>query len=92
MDAYYIFWALIIIVGLWLSLAGFLWALRQNQLSQQERARYLPLRGEDGPVPPQTGSGAFWEKALLLGIILLGTAGLVAAVLTTIFTPGRIAS
>ena len=43
---YYLPWVLLIVASLWVSVAGFLWAFRSGQFSDQDRARYLPLRGE----------------------------------------------
>ena len=55
--SYYIPWILLLAAGLGASFAGFFWALANGQFSDQERARYLPLRGEvDGrsdPAPPR---------------------------------------
>ncbi len=48
---YYLPWVLLIVASLWVSLAGFFWALKSGQFSDQDRARYLPLRGETFPLP-----------------------------------------
>ena len=53
MSGYYLPWVLLIVVSLWVSLAGFFWALRHGQFSEQERARYLPLRDELSATPTQ---------------------------------------
>ncbi len=41
---YYLPWVLLVIVSVWAALAGFFWALSNGQFSDQQRARYLPLR------------------------------------------------
>jgi cbb3-type cytochrome oxidase maturation protein len=43
---YYLPWMLLLAAGLGASVAGFFWALANGQFSDQDRARYLPLRGE----------------------------------------------
>ena len=46
MSFYYLPWIMLVVISLWVSLAAFFWAFRHGQLADQERARYLPLRGE----------------------------------------------
>ena len=43
---YYAGWLYLVAVSLIVSIAAFIWALRDGQFSDQERARYLPL-GKD---------------------------------------------
>jgi cbb3-type cytochrome oxidase maturation protein len=43
---YYAGWLFLVAISLGASLAAFIWALRADQFSDQERARYLPL-GKD---------------------------------------------
>jgi len=77
MHGYYLPWVLLIVVSLWVSLAGFVWALSHGQFSEQERARYLPLRDELGAIPKQ--SGAFGRREIIAPIAVLGIGGLVMA-------------
>jgi hypothetical protein len=84
MSLYYLFWAILVGATLWASLGGFLWAYRQGQFKDQERARYLPLRGEAGPLMPGGGSGAGPEVSILVGILTLGVLGLLG-LLTALF-------
>ena len=46
---YYLSWVLLVMISLWAALGGFLWALSHGQFSDQNRARYLPLRDESLP-------------------------------------------
>jgi cbb3-type cytochrome oxidase maturation protein len=39
-------WTILVVLSLWVSLMGFIWALKSGQFSDQDRARYLPLRDE----------------------------------------------
>lgn len=48
---YYLSWIILVVISLWVSVIGFIWALRSGQFSDQNRARYLPLR-DDYPGPP----------------------------------------
>ncbi len=41
---YFSAWMILIAFSLWVSLAAFLWGLQSGQFSDQDRARYLPLR------------------------------------------------
>ncbi len=88
MSAYYLPWILLLVLSLWASLAAFLWALKRGQFSEQERARYLPLRGE--PIAPlrKDLSGS---PELIVGFAVLGIGGLVmAAVIVLLFMTGGI--
>jgi cbb3-type cytochrome oxidase maturation protein len=39
-------WAFLLVASLGASLLGFFWALRTGQFTDQDRARFLPLRDE----------------------------------------------
>ena len=80
MNAYYLLWAALIAVSLWASLGGFLWAHRHGQFKDQDRARFLPLRGEDFLMRPAGQPGARREAFVMLGIIVMG----VFAILTVL--------
>ena len=41
---YFSAWVILIAFSLWVSLLAFLWGLQSGQFSDQDRARYLPLR------------------------------------------------
>ena len=86
MSAYFLFWTSLIVLSLWASVGGFLWAHRHGQFKDQDRARYLPLRGEEDPLPPGRGAAAIPEMYVLLGILAIGASGLLAIALTLILT------
>lgn len=43
----YLSWILLVACTIWICLLGFIWAVQDGQFSDQNRARYLPLAGED---------------------------------------------
>ncbi len=87
---YYLPWVLLIIASLWVSLVGFFWALKSGQFSDQDRARYLPLRGEVFSLPVKdsgkisrgmyilltlAGTVVFVLLAVLIGILVYSKGG-----------------
>jgi cbb3-type cytochrome oxidase maturation protein len=75
--SYYVPWILLLAAGLGASLTGFFWALANGQFSDQDRARYLPLRGEADrgvEVAPLRLRGVYGLLALFLisGLTLIG--------------------
>ena len=85
MNAYYLPWVLLIVVSLWVSIAAFFWALKHGQLSDQERARYLPLRGEVAGEPLAHPSRLTHEVYALLGVLFMGILGLFITLITVLF-------
>jgi cbb3-type cytochrome oxidase maturation protein len=43
-------WIILVAFSLWFTLMAFFWGLQSGQFSDQERARFLPLR-DAGPTP-----------------------------------------
>lgn len=76
---YYIPFLFLIVATLVASTVVFVWAYRSGQFSDQDRARYLPLRGSDLGRPEESGrrdrKGPYALLALLTsaGVILLFT-------------------
>ena len=66
---YYLPWVLLIAASLWVSLAGFLWAFKSGQFSDQDRARYLPLRGEVLASPVKDPAKFSREVYVLLALV-----------------------
>jgi nitrogen fixation-related uncharacterized protein len=87
MSAYYLPWVLLIIVSLWVSLAGFFWALRHGQFSEQERARYLPLRAEITRPALAQSSRAAPEVYAMLVVLCMGGLVLLALVVILLMKP-----
>ena len=73
---YFSAWMILIAFSLWVSLVAFLWGLQSGQFSDQDRARYLPLRD----IPPQpmirTPARLTMEVYVLMFIGLLMVVGL----------------
>ena len=82
MSPYYLPWVLLIVASLWVSLAGFFWALRHGQFSEQERARYLPLRGELSSPPAKTARRLPKEVYAMLLVVALVGSSLLAVIAT----------
>jgi len=80
MTGYYYLWALLIAVSIWVSVGGFLWAHRHGQFRDQDRARFLPLRGEALAPTGGKGSGSRREALVMAGIIAAG----ISAILTVL--------
>ena len=80
----YTCWMSLVTISLWVSVAAFVWALRNGQFADQGRARYLPL--SDGfrlpPVkhPPKLTAGAY----VLLSIMILGFLGIVGSLVLSL--------
>jgi cbb3-type cytochrome oxidase maturation protein len=87
MNPYYLPWVLLIVVSLWVSLAAFFWALKHGQFSEQERARYLPLRSETGPPLVKQPSKPTCEVYALLGVLCMGGLGLLVTLIVVFLGP-----
>jgi cbb3-type cytochrome oxidase maturation protein len=82
--SYYLPWILLLAAGLGASFAGFFWALRNGQFSDQDRARYLPLRGEADrryEAAPAASRGVYG----LLAVFLIGGVTLICALVSILF-------
>ena len=70
---YYPYFIAYIAIGLTISLVVFYWAFKTGQFTDQQRARFLPLRDEtDGP--PVKASR--FNRIEIYGLFFLATAGL----------------
>ncbi|MFZ0614615.1 MAG: hypothetical protein WAM73_20385 [Desulfobacterales bacterium] len=79
---YFPYFIAYIAIGLILSVAVFVWAVRNGQFREQQRARFLPL--EDGP---QAASPKAFRigRLEIYGLFFLALAGLSASVAIVIF-------
>ena len=75
---YPVLFVLYVILSTVLCVGFFFWALRSGQFRDQERARFLPLAGEETDPGPPVRTG---RRRSSLGPVLLGllAAGLLAA-------------
>lgn len=84
---YYAGWILLILLGVGLGGWAFLWALRSGQFSEQDRARFLPLRDEETTCPERPfrgAAGALCFLGLVGGLVLLSMAAALWLTLATV--------
>ncbi|BBO68938.1 hypothetical protein DSCA_28680 [Desulfosarcina alkanivorans] len=74
---YYPYFIAYISIGLTISLVVFYWAFRTGQFSDQQRARFLPLRDETDEPPVKASR---FNRIEIYGLFFLATAGLGATV------------
>lgn len=74
-------------VGLIISLVVFLWALRNGQFNDQQRARYLPL-DDDTDLRPAKGSAM--KRVEAYALIALACSGLLASGAVLLFSLLRV--
>ncbi|MGD0626019.1 MAG: cbb3-type cytochrome oxidase assembly protein CcoS [Thermodesulfobacteriota bacterium] len=80
---YYLSWIVLVVISLWVSVVGFIWALKSGQFSDQSRARYLPLR-DDFPLPPVKNPAKFSaEVYFLLAVLGIGCCILLVVLIMT---------
>lgn len=58
--------------GFVVSLLVFLWALRNGQFRDQQRARYLPLDSQGAPGPARVSRMNRFEAYVLVGLACVG--------------------
>jgi nitrogen fixation-related uncharacterized protein len=82
---YYIAWIILVIISLWITLVGFLWAFRTGQFSNQRRARYLPLVGEFSLLEvkdPSKPGIEVYALLIIFGIVVLTMVSAVILILS----------
>ena len=78
---YFSGWIILVALSLWISLTAFLWGLQSGQFSDQDRARYLPLRDLLPEPAAQVPARRPMEVYCLLFIGLLVMAGLAGSII-----------
>jgi nitrogen fixation-related uncharacterized protein len=88
---FYVWWIGITAAALWVSIAAFVWAAQSGQFSDQQRARYLPLRNENLTPPAQheNPSRLSIEVYALMVVLFFGLLS-IAMILFMIFTTHRV--
>ena len=81
---YYLPWLSLMIASLAASLALLVWGFKSGQFSEQERARYLPLRDSDGPLSGKQSPRITKEVYVLIGLIGSASAILVATLVSAL--------
>jgi cbb3-type cytochrome oxidase maturation protein len=85
---YFPYFITYILAGFAISLIAFLWALKNGQFQEQQRARFLPLEAE---MPLSPGSVSHWKRIEIYALFFLAGAGLLssAAVLVVALVSAR---
>jgi cbb3-type cytochrome oxidase maturation protein len=78
---YYPIFVTYVIVGFFLGLLAFLWALKTGQFRDQQRARYLPLDEEGQQPVHQISRNAQLQSYILLGLVGFGLLAIVWVVI-----------
>jgi cbb3-type cytochrome oxidase maturation protein len=76
MKMYFPYFMAYILIGLTLGLLVFVWAMKNGQFRDQQRARFLPLEEDHRPAQTRPGKTRRWE---IYGLIILAVAGLAAS-------------
>lgn len=76
---YLVPWLSLMIAGLIASVVLLIWGFRSGQFADQERARFLPLRDDKGPIPARPPGRAIAEVYALAALFC----GLAAALAVT---------
>lgn len=79
---YFPYFIAYISVGFIISLALFLWALKNNQFRDQHRARFLPLENDKATEAAPVAGISRYE---IYGLLLLACAGLLASAAVLVF-------
>ena len=79
---YYPYFIAYITIGLSISLLVFFWALRTGQFKEQQRARFLPLRGDTQSAAVKTSR---FSRIEVYGLFFLAVAGLGASAAILVF-------
>jgi cbb3-type cytochrome oxidase maturation protein len=79
---YYPYFIAYIGIGMALSLVVFFWAVRSGQFTDQQRARYLPLRDGQDAVPAKRSRLSRWET---YGLFILAVGGLACSATVLLF-------
>ena len=85
---YYLFYLLYVVVSTAVGLWVFLWALRNGQFRDQQRARFLPLQaGEEMPVV-KVSKFHRYQAQVLLGFLITGLIASAALVIFALVRSG----
>lgn len=80
---YFPYFITYMMVGLAISLTVFFWALKNGQFKDQQRARFLPLEGEQEPPVEKVSNIRRYE---IYALMFLAFAGLAASAAVLVFS------
>lgn len=78
------FWIGATIIGLGMTSAILIWALRRRQFKESDRAAHLPLQGVDEQ-PPQTRRSR--DAAALVGVLGIGATVVIVTIIVSLSAP-----
>lgn len=78
------FWIGATIIGLGITSAILIWALRKRQFKESDRAAHLPLQGVH-ETPPRTRPSR--DAAVLVGVLGIGLTVMVATIVVALSAP-----
>jgi len=79
---YFPYFIAYIVIGISISVLVFWWAVKNGQFHDQQRARFLPLRGEPDKGPAEASRFSRWE---IYGLFFLALAGLATTAAVLVF-------
>ena len=85
---YYPYFVAYMVIGFGISLAVFFWALSRGQFRDQERARFLPLEGEEPSRLVKVSRLNRYEAYALGAVVLMGLAASGAVLLFSLIFEG----
>jgi cbb3-type cytochrome oxidase maturation protein len=83
---YYPYFITYMVLGLSISLVVFLWALKNGQFKDQQRARFLPLQGEPSKTAGKASKLNRYEGYALLFLAAAGLAAIVAVLVFALYS------
>ena len=84
---YFPYFIIYIVIGMILAVSLFLWALKNGQFRDQQRARFLPLYGAPKRAPVKASKVSRIEVVALFALVVIG---LCASFSTVIFALWRV--
>ncbi len=84
---YYPYFVTYMLIGFAVSLAVFLWAVKNGQFSDQQRARFLPLVGDPDEKPAEATRRHRFEIYALGVLVFAGLAATAAVLVFSLMSP-----
>lgn len=86
---YFPYFMTYMLVGMGITLPVLLWALNSGQFKDQQRARFLPLAGEDHDPPPVARPFRRFEIFTLMALALAGLGASAAVLVFALMSAGQ---
>ena len=85
---YYPYFLAYMVSGFVISLVVLLWALRNGQFKDQDRARFLPLEDKPVPGPAKLSRMGRWQTVILVALACSGLVATAAAIVISLIVAG----